>query len=66
MCWYNKIKVHRRKGVNRVVRGGSYFNNAVNCRPANRNRNTPDNRNNNIGFRLVLPLQLTGKPDGFH
>ncbi|WP_266096960.1 hypothetical protein [Thiothrix subterranea] len=23
-------------------------------RSANRNNNTPDNRNNNIGFRLVL------------
>ncbi|MDR1846752.1 MAG: hypothetical protein LBR17_01360, partial [Bacteroidales bacterium] len=28
-------------------------NNASNCRVANRNNNTPDNRNNNIGFRLA-------------
>ncbi|MCP4266109.1 MAG: SUMF1/EgtB/PvdO family nonheme iron enzyme [Candidatus Brocadiaceae bacterium] len=41
--------------VNRVIRGGSWDNNARNCRSANRNRNNPDNRNNNTGFRLVLP-----------
>ncbi|TLU88034.1 MAG: hypothetical protein FDX21_01310 [Chlorobium sp.] len=41
-------------GSNRVFRGGSWNNNAENCRSANRNRNTPDNRNNNIGFRLVF------------
>jgi formylglycine-generating enzyme required for sulfatase activity len=42
------------KGSNRVLRGGSWNNNATNCRVANRNNNTPDNRNNNNGFRLVL------------
>ncbi len=30
-----------------------------NCRVSNRNRNNPDNRNNNIGFRLVLPQLMT-------
>lgn len=40
-------------GSNRVIRGGSWNNNAVNCRSANRNRRTPDNRNDNLGFRLV-------------
>ncbi|MBC8177483.1 MAG: hypothetical protein H8E19_08765 [Deltaproteobacteria bacterium] len=34
-------------------RGGSWNNNARNCRSANRNRNTPGNRNNNLGFRLA-------------
>ncbi|MGI9065300.1 MAG: SUMF1/EgtB/PvdO family nonheme iron enzyme [Pyrinomonadaceae bacterium] len=45
----------RRKGVAplRLLRGGSWNNNATNVRSANRNRNTPDNRNNNIGFRVV-------------
>ncbi|MBL7792874.1 MAG: SUMF1/EgtB/PvdO family nonheme iron enzyme [Saprospiraceae bacterium] len=42
------------EGTNRVVRGGSWNNNPENCRVANRNRNNPDNRNNNIGFRLVF------------
>jgi hypothetical protein len=42
------------KGPNRVNRGGSWNNNASNCRSANRNRNTPDNRNNNLGFRVAV------------
>ncbi|QYX34249.1 SUMF1/EgtB/PvdO family nonheme iron enzyme [Sphaerospermopsis torques-reginae ITEP-024] len=36
-----------------MLRGGSWNNNPQNCRSANRNRNTPDNRNNNVGFRVV-------------
>ena len=39
-----------------VLRGGSWNNNPRNLRAANRNRNTPDNRNNNIGFRLGSTL----------
>ncbi|NUQ26826.1 MAG: SUMF1/EgtB/PvdO family nonheme iron enzyme [Saprospiraceae bacterium] len=46
--------MHRRKGDNRVQRGGSWINNAQNCRSSNRNNNAPTNRNNNVGFRLVL------------
>ncbi|MDR1866616.1 MAG: SUMF1/EgtB/PvdO family nonheme iron enzyme [Bacteroidales bacterium] len=38
---------------NRVNRGGSWNNNAANCRVSYRNNNTPGNRNNNIGFRLA-------------
>lgn len=34
-------------------RGGSWNNNPVNCRVANRNNNDPGNRNNNLGFRLA-------------
>ncbi|MEI6150263.1 MAG: SUMF1/EgtB/PvdO family nonheme iron enzyme [bacterium] len=45
----------RPQGSNRVIRGGSWNNNANNCRVANRNNNWPDNRNNNIGFRAVRP-----------
>jgi formylglycine-generating enzyme required for sulfatase activity len=37
-----------------VNRGGSWNNNPSNCRVANRNNNTPDNRNNNLGFRVAL------------
>jgi hypothetical protein len=36
-----------------VKRGGSWNNNARNARGANRNNNTPGNRNNNIGARLA-------------
>ncbi|MGE0756415.1 MAG: hypothetical protein AB7O38_05325 [Pirellulaceae bacterium] len=35
-------------------RGGSWNNNARNCRAAYRNRNSPSNRNNNLGFRVAL------------
>jgi formylglycine-generating enzyme required for sulfatase activity len=37
-----------------VNRGGSWNNDARNCRAAIRNNNTPTNRNNNVGFRLAL------------
>ncbi|MEO8496530.1 MAG: SUMF1/EgtB/PvdO family nonheme iron enzyme [Planctomycetota bacterium] len=39
---------------NRVVRGGSWNNNARNCRAAYRNRRRPGNRNRNQGFRVCL------------
>lgn len=42
------------EGSNRVLRGGSWNNNARNCRASNRNNNNPDNRNNNNGLRLSL------------
>ncbi|MBP7498187.1 MAG: SUMF1/EgtB/PvdO family nonheme iron enzyme [Bacteroidales bacterium] len=45
------------------MRGGSWNNNATNCRSANRNNNSPDNRNNNIGFRVVSPKLK--RMDGF-
>jgi hypothetical protein len=40
-------------GDRRVVRGGSWNNNARNCRSACRNRRNPGNRNDNQGFRLA-------------
>ncbi|MBT3193721.1 MAG: hypothetical protein HN341_14330 [Verrucomicrobia bacterium] len=36
-------------------RGGSWNNNANNCRVGNRNNNNPNNANNNIGFRACVP-----------
>jgi formylglycine-generating enzyme required for sulfatase activity len=42
----------------RVVRGGSWNNNQNNARCAYRNRNEPDNWNNNIGFRIVVAHTL--------
>lgn len=40
-------------GSNRVIRGGSWNNDARNLRSANRNNDEPSNRNNDLGFRLV-------------
>ncbi|MEW6029335.1 MAG: SUMF1/EgtB/PvdO family nonheme iron enzyme [Chloroflexota bacterium] len=37
-----------------MLRGGSWNNNRNNCRCSVRNRNNPDNFNNNVGFRVVL------------
>jgi retron-type reverse transcriptase len=44
-------------GSNRVKRGGSWNNNARNCRSANRNNNNPNNRNNNNGFRVASAMR---------
>ena len=41
------------------MRGGSFNNNQNNARAAYRNNNTPDNRNNENGFRVVLVLRST-------
>ena len=46
----------------RVLRGGSWNNNPNRLRSAYRNNNTPDNRNNNNGFRLVCYLTLIAFP----
>ena len=43
-------------GSNRVLRGGCWINDASNCRAAYRNDNHPDNRDNNVGFRLLSSL----------
>jgi len=39
------------------MRGGSWNNDAQNCRSAVRNNNAPGNRNNNLGFRLSRSRQ---------
>ncbi|NJP09346.1 MAG: SUMF1/EgtB/PvdO family nonheme iron enzyme [Leptolyngbyaceae cyanobacterium RU_5_1] len=53
-----------------MLRGGSWYNNPENCRSANRNRNTPHNRNNNIGFRVLrvppCTLQRQSRWMGIH
>jgi formylglycine-generating enzyme required for sulfatase activity len=43
-------------GSNRVIRGGSWGNDADNCRASYRNTNDPANRDNNVGFRLSSSL----------
>lgn len=39
--------------TNRVLRGGSWNNDANNLAASYRNNNAPTNRNNNNGFRVV-------------
>ena len=41
-------------GSGRVSRGGSWSNDAANCRTANRDCNAPSNRYYNLGLRLAL------------
>src|ERR1700726_2266729 len=50
------------KASARVLRGGSWNNNGRNCRSANRNRNEPDKRNQNCGFRLAAAPTGTEVP----
>lgn len=54
----------------RVLRGGFWNNNPQNLRSANRNRNQPDNRSNNVGFRVASTLCAraggTTVPSGAH
>jgi len=46
-----------------VLRGGSWNNNRNNARCSYRNRNEPDNFNNNIGFRLVCSTSFVFTPE---
>jgi DNA-binding transcriptional ArsR family regulator len=48
-----------RKVCRRVLRGGSWNNNRHNARCSYRNNNHPDNRNNNIGFRVLCSSHIT-------
>lgn len=47
-------------GTNRVIRGGSWNENARNVRAAYRNHNDPSNRWNNLGFRLARAQTRAG------
>lgn len=38
-----------------MIRGGSWNDHPQNARSAYRNDNQPTNRNNDLGFRLLLP-----------
>ena len=50
----------------RVVRGGSWINNQDNARASYRNNNSPDNRNNNIGFRVCCVFHIDPLFSGSH
>ncbi|MCS6847951.1 MAG: hypothetical protein RMN52_09580 [Anaerolineae bacterium] len=47
----------------RVLRGGAFNNNTDNVRCANRDRNNPNNRNDNNGFRVcalhIFPREMS-------
>ncbi len=47
----------------RVLRGGSWNNNPWNVRAGSRNGNSPDNRNNNIGFRVASTHPCQSRSD---
>lgn len=49
--WYDE------KGGERVIRGGSWYNEPVNLRSSDRGGGNPDNRDSNIGFRLAQDLE---------
>ena len=54
--WIDGVRKEER-AVLRVLRGGGYFNNADDCRPAFRNNSgRPDSRLNFTGFRLIFSL----------
>ncbi|MCL4503148.1 MAG: SUMF1/EgtB/PvdO family nonheme iron enzyme [Deltaproteobacteria bacterium] len=44
-------------GVARVIRGGSWFSSAKNCRAACRAKRAPDSRSHYVGLRLVKKLE---------
>ena len=44
-------------GANRVLRGGSWIDNAPYCRSTDRDWDCPDCGSNQSGFRLVLPIE---------
>jgi hypothetical protein len=47
----------------RVLRGGAFNNNQNNARCAYRNNNHPDNRNDNVGFRVVVSHDSHTSPE---
>ena len=55
-AWVNSPE----RGTWRVLRGGSSFSGAVDCRPAIRYPYAPGSRDDHDGFRLVLPFQSAG------
>jgi len=47
-----------------LLRGGAWNNNQDNARCAYRNRNNPNNRNNNIGFRVCVSTLSRPRHEG--
>ncbi len=64
-CWHKNYQgaptdgspwMTSRESDPRVLRGGSWYNKPRYCRAANRSRYTPNNRINDIGFRVVVTI----------
>ncbi|MBP8019142.1 MAG: SUMF1/EgtB/PvdO family nonheme iron enzyme [Hylemonella sp.] len=58
---HRRLKSSATEAPTHTLRGGSWNNNPDNARCSYRNRNQPDNWNNNIGFRVVLSIDGTGQ-----
>ena len=52
----SRIRSGPKEGSYRVTRGGSWSNDAANCRSAFRITSVPTNRMSYLGFRLALSL----------
>lgn len=50
-----------RRGVNKVVRGGSYSSDEICLRANNRSESNPDQSGDSYGFRCVVPVLNTAK-----
>ncbi len=46
------------EGASRVLRGGSWYDYPRSCRSAYRDRDSPDHRGSNVGFRVVVSLDF--------
>ena len=55
--WVSDDPVGPENGTCRVLRGGSWFSDARNCRSAGRSGSAPDYRDSNFGFRVALQQQ---------
>jgi len=55
-----RCKAHQACGL--VLRGGSWNNNPDHAAASFRNRNNPDNINNNNGFRVVVSSSTHFRP----
>jgi hypothetical protein len=53
-CWTSS---RSEEGARSELRGGAWNNESRNLRAANRNRNEPENRNDNIGFRCARDVE---------
>jgi formylglycine-generating enzyme required for sulfatase activity len=54
------VNTKGRRPTSPSLRGGAFDNQPSNVRTANRNRNQPTNRNNDIGFRAASTSRENG------